>query len=466
MSLTEITIPKNIRLVLNKIEEQGHKAYIVGGCVRDVLMGRKPHDWDITTDALPEQIQNIFGRFPQVLDGLKHGTVTVIVEHHPIEITTFRVDGHYSDGRRPDGVAFTTDLEADLARRDFTINACAFGRDGLIDPFGGQEDIAAGLIRSVRNPFDRFTEDSLRILRGLRFASELNFSIEHQTSNAMHKLAPLLANVSQERITAELSKTLLGRNVQRVLIEHQDIMLYLIPELERLVLISGCSPHNYSFLEHSIRAIAIAEQSLPLRLALLLRGIDNTNGTSLDNAVKTILRRMRYPLKLARQISVVTQYVDKPIEPTPIGVKRILRQTGAASFQLILKAKRSVALATCCASHKTCSDVSADTSISYSDEPFINIAHKNNKQIENEFKDTETLEKILNTLIEQKACFSLKDLAVDGKDLIKIGFPQGRELGEALNQLLDMVIEEQLPNERIALLTKANSFTTTTQHNE
>lgn len=468
----KINLPDEVRFAIDALEQHGHDAYVVGGCVRDSIMGRKPHDWDITTNATPARIQKVFSGFPQALDGLKHGTVTIILDHKPVEITTYRIDGNYSDGRRPDTITFTSDLIEDLARRDFTINACAYGREGLIDPFGGEHDIKTRLIRCVGDPVSRFNEDALRILRGMRFASQLSFTVENKTKEAMMKCTPLLKKISQERITDELSKTLMGINVQNVLNEFRDVLLFLIPELEQLSSLSGNAIDHTDLLSHSIRAIAIADRDLALRIALLLRGIGKSNSldhiatsddkTSLPNisaksvsaqsaetsvkAVEKILKRMRFPIRIIKQVTIIIRYVDEYIAPTPAGVKRILRYTGIEPFRLLLKAKRALA-----------------SSENYPPEPPESSRFHNKTKLQYDpkhlnmlnSKEIDALESILDTVIEQNACIFLSDLAVSGNDLIAVGIPQGKKIGEILNRLLDLVIEGKVENKKDALLAEA-----------
>ncbi|NLM62187.1 MAG: polya polymerase [Clostridiales bacterium] len=464
----KMILPDYVQYAIEALEKRGYDAYVVGGCVRDSLMGRQPHDWDITTNAIPDRIREVFSGHPQVLDGLKHGTVTVIFDHKPVEITTYRIDGNYSDGRRPDSIAFTSDLTEDLARRDFTVNACAYGREGLIDPFGGAEDIEARLIRAVGDPECRFSEDALRILRAMRFASELSFSIESKTKEAMLRCMPLLKKISQERIKEELSRTLMGNNVQNVLDEFRDILLFLIPELEPLATAAGQEKCHTDLLSLSVNAIALSERILSLRIALLMLGISKTrchdfpdsaigNKASLytsarsassqasdtsDRVVENILRRMRFPGQIINQVSVILRYADLSIPPDPVAVKRVLRLTGIESFRLILKAKRAAALSKIRALYKSCQQDGS-----------LQISHTQNDAAR--LRETEALENILDALIEQGACIFLSDLAVRGDDLIEIGIPKGKMIGETLNRLLDLVVEGKIENKKDALLAEA-----------
>jgi tRNA nucleotidyltransferase (CCA-adding enzyme) len=463
MQSFKMDLPDEVRIAIDSLERHGYEAYVVGGCVRDSLMGRTPHDWDITTNATPDMIQEVFRGYRQALDGLKHGTVTIIIDRKPVEITTYRIDGKYSDGRRPDRITFTSDLTEDLARRDFTINACAYGRGGLIDPFSGAHDITDRSVRAVGDPVARFEEDALRILRAMRFASELSFSVESQTKKAMHECKHMLAKISQERITDELSKLLLGNNVGNVLEEFRDILLFIIPELQPLASASGHSRNRSDPLGLSIRAIALAELNLPLRIALLLRGIDrfrssdcssekngdilplNSSGPAQTSDVpskvtETVLRRMRFPNQIIKQVTIITHYTDRIIDPDPIAVKRVLRKTGTGAFRLIIDAKRSVALS------KSISKVNSKTQKSM--RPCGGISHH----------EYDLLENILDNIIEQNECFSLSDLAVSGKDLGEIGVPEGKIIGETLNSLLDLVIGGKVENKKDALLAEARKL--------
>jgi|LSQX01.2.fsa_nt_gb tRNA nucleotidyltransferase (CCA-adding enzyme) len=437
MQVTEMVLPEEIQFVLNWVEERGYEAYVVGGCVRDLIMGRVPHDWDIATSAKPEQIQLIFDGYPQVLDGLKHGTVTVIVNKMPIEITTFRIDGRYSDGRRPDSISFTTNLEQDLARRDFTINACAYSSGRLIDPFGGSQDIKLKIIRCVGDPIRRFTEDSLRILRGLRFSSELSFDIEEQTKEAMFRCTPLLGNVSQERITTELSKALLGENAQNVLNDFHSLLIFLIPELDTS---SETGPEHQTAANNnvidslflSITSLSYSKKDLAVRLALLLSGIGRIE------IAEQVLQKLRLSSKIINKTLSLLRYFDVEIEQTASAVKHVLRHIGIENFRLLLDAKYALSNAL----RRSVVDRKCVTAVSCVDTP----------------EDISRFEEILNRVETRNECYNLSGLDVSGNDLIDIGVPQGRAIGEMLDKLLNMVIDEKVENTRDALIKVIHNF--------
>lgn len=267
-----MTIPQDALTILQRLNDAGEEAYVVGGCVRDALLGVTPKDWDICTSARPEEMQRIFSGMHVVETGLKHGTLTVVLHHTPYEVTTFRVDGAYTDHRHPDGVTFVTDVTMDLARRDFTVNAMAYHPvRGLVDAFGGREDLARRLIRCVGRPEARFEEDALRILRALRFASVYDFDIDPETASAIHALYPTMAQVAAERIRVELSKLLCGKGVGRILRDYSDVITFLLPELAPSVGFEQHTPyHRFDVWEHTVRAVEAVAPTEALRLTMLL----------------------------------------------------------------------------------------------------------------------------------------------------------------------------------------------------
>lgn len=444
MEMPQIRLPGRIALALELLRNAGHKAYIVGGCVRDALMGKEPHDWDIASSAVPTEVKAIFEGYHQIDAGLKHGTVMVVIYGEPVEITTFRIDGEYSDGRRPDSVLFTADIIKDLARRDFTINACAFGEGGIIDPFGGAADIKKRIVRCVGDPERRFHEDALRILRGLRFASTLGFDIEESTGAAMLSCSGLLNNVSQERITAELGKTLLGTGVRKVLSNFREILIRIIPELKPAIGFEQHSPyHIYDVFEHILHSVENIESDLVLRTTMLLHDIGKPECFTLDeegrghfyghNEVSAqiadeLLLRLRYSTSERREIVALIRHHDTSITPTAAGVKKFLNRHGEAYMRSLLKVKLADALA---------------QNPEYS-----------GKRIEKAGKINALLEEVL----ARNECFSLHDLAITGDALISHGIPQGVQLGEILKELLSLVIDGELENREDALIKKALSL--------
>ena len=437
MSDYKIDIPIKIKFTLDKLHDAGKKAYLVGGCVRDALLGISPHDWDIATSATPEEIKNVFRDYKQIDTGLKHGTVAVIIENKSIEITTFRIDGKYSDGRRPDKVSFTTNITEDLSRRDYSINACAITDNQIIDPFGGQEDIKNHIIRCVGDPMRRFNEDALRILRGIRFASVLNFEIEEYTKEAMFELKNLLRNISQERITAEFCKTLLGINVRNTLMEYRDILVFILPEIKDTIGFNQNNNHHiYDVFEHSLMAVESTDSDIILRVCMLFHDIAKPYCYSLDQnkvghfyghpeksaqMTEAILKRMRFQTKDIHDITQLIKYHDMQIESTPKSIKKCLNAIGKVQFNRLLKVKRADILA------------------------------QNPDLAFNNLKDLSVIEQIFNDIISSNNCVSMRDLAINGYDLILLGIPEGKEIGIVLNKLLEMVLSDEIKNDKDAL---------------
>lgn len=437
-----ISLPDNIRTALALLKKAGHRAYIVGGCVRDALMGKEPHDWDIATSALPEEIKSVFKSYRLIETGFRHGTVSVVIDRKPVEITTFRIDGPYSDGRHPDSVSFAPDIRYDLSRRDFTINALAYGdEEWLIDPFGGAADIRDRIIRCVGDPVLRFNEDALRILRGLRFASLMGFDIEGPTAGAMVSCSGLLKNVAQERITSEFCALLLGVNVRRVLSDFREILMRIIPEMEPMVGFDQRNPyHVYDVFEHTLISLEHIESDTVLRTTMLLHDIGKPECFFLDEKgrghfhghnrvsaqmAERILTRMRFPSAEKRDIVELIRRHDMSVDPTPAGVKKLLNRFGETYVRRLLKVKRADVLA------------------------------QNPEFGRKKTENITAMETLLEDILAKKECFSLKDLAVNGNDLIAHGIGPGALIGKVLGELLDHVIEGKLDNEREVLIKKA-----------
>lgn len=438
--MSEFKIPDKIEIALSKLHEAGYEAFVVGGCVRDTLLNRMPNDWDITTSAAPNEIQNVFNGYHQIHTGMKYGTVTVVIDQEPIEITTYRIDGNYSDGRRPDKVSFTSDITADLARRDFCINACAATGTMLVDPFGGQDDIKNKLIRCVGDPIQRFTEDSLRILRGIRFASVLDFRIEEKTKNAMFECKDLLKNVSQERITIEFCKTLLGINVKNTLMEFHDIFACIVPEISSMVEFEQHNKyHVYDVFEHSLKAVESIDSDIILRVTMFFHDIAKPYCYSIDKKgvghfyghpeisaqmTDKILHRMKFSTVDIRTSTELIKYHDTQIAVNPKSIKKLLSKIGEEQFRRLLKVKKADILA-------------------------------KNPALSNErLKTLSDIEQILDKIVSEKCCLSIHDLAVNGDDLIQYGIPKGKKIGLILNRLFEMVINEEVKNEKDALIEK------------
>lgn len=436
-------LPEHIAYCLNALEDAGFAAWCVGGCVRDALLGLTPHDYDICTAALPEQTEAVFSDHRLVLAGKKHGTVGVIFEKEVVEITTFRTEGDYLDNRHPDWVEFVPDVEKDLARRDFTVNAMAYNpEDGYVDPFGGQQDLADGILRAVGDPYLRFREDALRILRGLRFASRFHLTIEPATKAAMVELAPLLDKIARERAFEELCKLLLTVTAQE-LSEYIPILTQVLPELAPMVGFQQHSPHHrYDVFTHTAYVVEAVPRELPLRWAALLHDVgkpvsftqdENGRGHFKGHAkvssemADAILLRLKAPTALRQQITeLIGQHMTK-LEPDKKLLRRRLGKLGAAFLDQLLLLQE------------------ADMGSKGTGKP-------------SELAQFDELRRLLKEIEEENSCLALKDLSLDGKALQQAGFAPGPKMGQCLNILLERVLDEQLPNEKNALLDAAKTI--------
>lgn len=434
----KINIPEYVRKTLDILENGGYSAYIVGGCVRDALMGKSPHDYDVCTDCPPERTVKLFSGFHTIETGLKHGTLTVISEGEPVEITTFRSDGVYADHRRPQSVKFEKSLSEDLKRRDFTVNAmCYNGREGLIDLYGGAEDLQKGVIRCVGDPLERFDEDALRIMRALRFSAVLGFDIEANTALAMRKLSGLLNRISAERIFTELKKLLCGSSAEKILLEYKDIMGVIIPELiPTFDCGQNCPHHIYNVYEHICKSVSFVEPDEELRLTMLLHDIEKpalkkTDEKGVDHfkkhqfasaeTAKKILRRMKCSNKTEAWIFNLIREHDNRIPPQKKSVRRLISKYGFEFFGDWLEVRR------------------ADT-----------MAQSEYRRCE-KLKELDELEELGVQIMEEKSCFKISDLAVNGNDMIEMGY-SGSEIGRALEFALDGVIDELVVNGRQELI--------------
>lgn len=433
-----ISLPSPVLQLIETLNRAGFAAYAVGGCVRDALRGVTPPDFDIATDATPEQVTALFADERVVATGLAHGTVTVILSDLPMEVTTFRKESGYGDHRHPDSVQFTSQLKEDLARRDFTVNAMAYHpAEGLMDFFGGQADLENRIIRCVGDPDERFNEDALRILRALRFASVLGFTIEPATAKALHSHREDLGFVANERICAELLKLLCGQEVATILREYVDVITTILPELTDCVGFEQHSRyHIYDVYEHTLHSVAAIPNDPILRFTMLLHDSgkplaftqepDGTghfygHGTHSVRLAEQAMRRLRVSNAFFEQVSTLICYHDLRFESTIPFIKRWLNRLGEDTLRKLFK----VQAADCAAQAP-------------------NLLGR--------LDGLRRLEELLNEVITQQGCFSLKDLAVNGTDLLALGVPADATLGTYLNRLLDAVIDEQCENERTALL--------------
>ena len=434
-------LPVPVTNLLGRLKESGFSAYVVGGCVRDSLLGLSPHDWDICTSALPDQMQAVFHDFHTVETGLKHGTLTVIVDHIPYEVTTFRVDGDYTDHRHPDSVRFVDDLTADLARRDFTVNAMAYSpHTGLVDPFDGQKDLDAGLIRCVGEAEKRFEEDALRILRALRFASVYDFTVEPATASALRRMAPDLSRVAGERIREELLKLLCGKAAGRILREYPEVLAEIIPEIRPMIGYDQQNHHHsYDLWEHTVRGLEGVPPEPVLRLTMLLHDtgkpvVRTTDEKGHPKISEQIARKTAETLRLDNafrdRLCTLVLHHDIPLR-TQTGeintgrsfLLRRLNRFGEKDLRALFLIHRSDRIAT------------GYTTV--------------------EREDARLRERMaaLDALLAEKPCFTLKDLAVNGRDLTAIGL-KGKAVGEALQSLLEAVMDGHCPNDKEALLSE------------
>lgn len=405
-----IEIPAIIESVLNTLMQNGYEAYAVGGCIRDSLLGKCPEDWDICTQALPEETASCFKNNRVINTGIKHGTVTVVLKNVPVEITTFRKDGKYSDNRHPDKVEFVDSLKEDLSRRDFTINAMAYNpQTGLIDYFGGRTDLKKRLIKCVGIARQRFQEDALRILRALRFASVFDFDVYKDTSQAIFLEKHLLESISAERISVEFNKLICGVGAEGILRQYIDIMEVIIPEL-----IQFEKQNNW---EHALKRISNAPADLQLRLAALFNGISGADSEADSDTAVRILKRLRNDNDTIKVVETLIRYYESTIEPSRVHIKKWLNIIGETVFRKLLELRR--------AGNQT---------------------------------DIIKIEKTLNEIIRQGQCFSFRQLSINGDDLLHLGVKEGKLIGKVLSSLLDMVINEELENDKGKLLIKAKDI--------
>ena len=429
-----LKISANARKAIEMLNNAGFEAYAVGGCVRDLIMGKEANDFDITTSAFPEETKKVFEKERTVETGIKHGTLTVLMDGEPLEITTYRIDGEYLDSRRPECVSFTRSLEEDLSRRDFTMNALVYNpTQGVLDFFGGKDDIQNGIIRAIGEPEKRFKEDALRILRAIRFSSTLGFKIEENTKRAMVKCKHLLHNISGERIAVEINKFVLGKNVKNAILENYEILGELVPEFIKMYGFDQKNKwHIYDVLEHTAVAVENTPCDLVLRLAMLFHDTGKVHtfftdengvghfyehGEKSAEIVRDYLNKYKYDNYTKHRVIWLVENHDVPTEERELIVKRRLNKMGKERFLELLKIQRADKLAQ--------SPALAD------------IGHFTR------------LEQMVDSLSDQ--CFSLSTLAVNGSDLVKLGYT-GKRIGELLDILLNEVIDGKLPNEKDLLL--------------
>ena len=439
-----MNLPAYVRSCMDALEADGYSVYAVGGCVRDWLLGLTPHDFDLCTSALPEQMQQVFSERELVLAGLKHGTVGVICPGGVVEITTYRTEGGYTDSRHPDWVRFVDQVEEDLARRDFTVNAMAWSPSrGLKDPFGGANDMKQGILRAVGNPQQRFREDALRILRGARFAARFRMQPEQKTYEAMIQLAPLMDGLARERVWSELCKLLLVATDEDLL-RYEPIITQVIPELKPAVGLDQHSRHHaYDLYTHIAYVTANVPKELSVRWAALLHDVgkpgtftrdEQGNGHFYGHAQEgakladQILHRLKAPTDLREQVVELVEQHMTPLLPQRKVMRRRLSRLGVETVRRLLELQEA------------------------------DMGSKGTGLHPEETEHFHQLRVLMDRLLEEDACLTLRDLAVNGRDLMQLGIPAGKELGKCLQSLLDAVLDEVLPNEKAPLLEAAKHF--------
>ncbi len=445
MKNKNIILPDYATYVIEKLEQYGFEAYVVGGCVRDSLLGITPKDWDICTNATPQEVLRVFRKNPVIKTGLKHGTVTVMVNHEPVEVTTFRIDGEYTDNRHPDSVVFVSRVEEDLARRDFTINAMAYNPTrGLVDAFGGQEDLANGRIRCVGEPDERFNEDGLRIMRALRFASRFDFGIESETAFSIRRNRHLLENVSVERIYKELKGILTGKGALSMLLAFPDVMAVIMPELAPTFGFEQNTPyHKYDVWTHTAHAVQAAPAQEVLRLAMLLHdigkpasfsqgedGVAHFYGHPELSAEMThnILTRLKSDNATLNRVVTLVREHDNDFPASRAGMRRFIGRLGEEVVQQLFDIKRA------------------------------DWAAQSDYKLQEKKATLCKAALLIDELMDEEHAFTIKDLHINGRDLMAMGVPAGPNVGKILKALLDEVQEDRLPNALEPLAARAKEL--------
>lgn len=434
----KIELPQKVKKILDTLTEAGYEAYAVGGCVRDSILGRIPNDWDVTTSATPMEVKALF---PRTVDtGIQHGTVTVMLGREGFEVTTYRIDGEYEDSRHPKEVTFTASLAEDLKRRDFTINAMAYNEQtGLEDLFDGIRDIREKRIRCVGNAEERFAEDALRMMRAVRFSAQLGYEIEEETAEAIVKLAHTLRNISAERIQTELLKLVLSDHPDYLRRAYETgLTAVFFPEFDRAMVQPQNHPHHkYSVGEHTLHAMQAVEPERVLRLTMLFHdlgkpdvhtvdedGIDHFKGHAAvgEKIAHNVLRRLKFDNDTIDKVKKLVFYHDYHVGETQSGVRRAANKIGVELFPALLKVK------------------------------YADVAAQSDYKRKEKLDTLACLDTIYREVIDAGQCMTLKDLAVTGKDLIEGGMQPGRELGETLSRLLELVLDHPEYNTKEQLL--------------
>lgn len=433
-----ITVPKTVELIINQIENAGYEAFLVGGCVRDIFLGKEPLDWDITTSAHPEKVIEIFSNYKIVPTGLKHGTVGVIINQTAYEITTYRTENGYSDNRHPDIVEYSTSIKDDLSRRDFSMNAIAYNpKIGIYDPFDGISDIKNKIIRTIGNPDIRFGEDALRILRGLRFAAILGFDIELKTAKSIIENKELLRKISKERIASEFNKLICGDYAERILAEYRDVFSVFIPEIASTFNFCQHNPHHcFDVWRHSLVALKNIEKDKTLRLAIFFHDIGKPYTFKLDQngighfkthnikgteITRSVLKRLKYDRKTILDVTWLVYHHDQKLQTDRASVKHYINIYGAEMLKMLMKVQL------------------ADNSAK---------KEKRSKR----YTDAELILKTTDDILSKNECCTMSQLNINGNDILSLGIRSGEKIGEILNNLLELVINEKCKNEKNELI--------------
>lgn len=441
----KLDLPDIVSFIINTLNQNGFECFVVGGCVRDSLSNKFVNDWDFTTNATPDEIENCFSDFKTIDIGKKFGTICVVINDENYEITTYRTEEDYTDMRHPQSVSFSKNLKDDLSRRDFTINAMAYNDTvGLVDEYDGLTDLKYGVIRCIGNPDERFSEDALRILRALRFASVFGYSIEPQTSDSIIRNKDKLSSISSERIVKELSKLLCGNYVDFVLRRYKEVIAVIIPEISIMFNFDQHSlHHNKDLWRHTVSAVKNTPPDELLRTVMLLHDLGKPMTVSCDNdghchfhnhpklssaMAKTILKRLKYPVNFINTACLLIENHDNRLVPTPQCVKQCMNSIGKDNTSKLLSIQRA--------------DIMAQSM--YKRKEKINTLDAVQCEFERVVTDNE--------------CFSLDTLAVNGKDIIHLGVSKGETIGFVLNTLLDKVINDEVENEHSALIAIAETL--------
>lgn len=441
-----MNLPKHVQTIIQTLQQNNYEAYAVGGCVRDAMLHRIPQDWDITTSATPEQVKALFSH--TIDTGIEHGTVTVMLEHEGYEVTTYRIDGEYEDSRHPKEVVFTGNLVEDLKRRDFTINAMAYNEEyGLVDEFDGVSDLERGVIRCVGDPMERFTEDALRMLRAVRFAAQLGFVIDEPTKEAIRKLAPTIQKVSAERIQVELIKMLMSDHPETIREAYElGLTAQFLPEFDRMMETPQNNKHHcYSVGEHTIHTLMAVEKNKILRLTMLLHDVAKPLCITVDEngqehyyghpqkgaeLAKAILRRLKWDNDTIAHVSkLIVAHDDRP-EVTAKSIRKAINRVGVDQYPMLFDVKRA------------------------------DVMGQGEYQREQKLAYIDAYEAMYNQICQQKQCVQKKDLAINGKDLIELGMKPGKEMGQVLEELFQLVLEDPTQNEKQILLELAHKYIT------